>query len=67
MRVAGWWTYLYGAVDSTDATVEFLLFETRDLTALRNFFQKARASPGHPRPLVITVDGDPSYATVIDD
>lgn len=55
VRVAGRWTYLYRAVDSTGATIDFLLSETRDLTAARNFFQKALASPGHPRPRVITV------------
>jgi transposase, IS6 family len=67
VRVAGRWTYLYRAVDSTGATIDFLLSETRDLTAARNFFQKALASPGHPRPRVITVDGNPSYPTVIDE
>ena len=60
-------SYLYRAVDSTGATIDFLLSETRDLTAARNFFQKALASPGHPRPRVITVDGNPSYPTVIDE
>jgi len=43
VRVAGRWTYLYRAVDSTGATIDFLLSETRDLTAARNFFQKALA------------------------
>src|SRR5215469_6505308 len=45
VRVAGRWTYLYRAVDSTGATIDFLLSETRDLVAARNFFQKALASP----------------------
>ena len=67
VRVAGRWTYLYRAVDSTGATIDFLLSQTRDLTAARNFFQKALASPGQPRPRVITVDGNPSYPTVIDE
>ena len=49
VRVAGQWTYLFRAVDSTGATIDFLLAETRDLVAARNFFQKALASPGHPR------------------
>jgi transposase-like protein len=53
-------------VDSTGATIDFLLSETRDLSAARNFFRKAVASPGHPRP-VITVDGNPSYPAVIDE
>src|SRR5205823_214540 len=67
VRVAGRWTYLYRAVDSTGGTIDFFLSETRDLTAARNFFHKALASPGHPRPRVITVDGNPSYPTVIDE
>ena len=58
---------LYRAVDSKGATIDFLLSETRDLTAARNFFHKALAAPGHPRPRVITVDGNPSYPTVIDE
>src|SRR5438270_1005267 len=40
VRVAGRWTYLHRAVDSTGATIDFLLSEHRDLTAARSFFQK---------------------------
>jgi transposase, IS6 family len=50
---------------STGATIDFLLSESRDLTSARWFFQKALAAPGHPRPRVINVDGNPSYPTVI--
>src|SRR5437762_13387304 len=67
VRVAGRWTYLYRAVDSTGATIDFLLSETRDLTSPRRFFQKALAAPGHPRPRVINVDGNPSYNIVEQD
>ena len=35
VRVAGRWTYLYRAVDSTGATIDFLLSETRDLDGTR--------------------------------
>jgi transposase, IS6 family len=38
VRVAGRWTYLYRAVDSTGSTIDFLLSETRDLEAARRFF-----------------------------
>src|SRR3954470_24857457 len=65
VRVAGRWTYLYRAVDSTGATIDFLLSETRDLASARRFFQKALAAPGHPRPRVINVDGNPSYPNVV--
>jgi transposase-like protein len=54
-------------VDSTVATVDFLLSEVRDLSAARSFFQKALAAPGHPRPRVINVDGNPSYPTVVNE
>jgi transposase, IS6 family len=56
---------VYRAVDSTGATIDFLLSESRDLTSARRFFQKALTAPGHPRPRVINVDGNPSYPTVI--
>jgi transposase, IS6 family len=54
-------------VDSTGATIDFLLSETRDLTSARRFFQKALAAPGHRRPRVINVDGNPSYPKVIEE
>ena len=65
LRVAGKWTYLYRAVDSTGATIDFLLSARRDAAAAKRFFQKALQSPGHPRPRVINVDGNPSYPKVI--
>jgi len=65
VRVAGKWTYLYRAVDSTGATIDFLLSAKRDAAAAKRFFQKALLSPSHPRPRVINVDGNPSYPKVI--
>src|SRR6266851_4218964 len=65
VRVAGKWTYLYRAVDSTGATIDFLLSGKRDAAAAKRLFQKALRSPGHPRPRVINVDGNPSYPKVI--
>src|SRR5713226_3748978 len=61
----GNWRYLYRAVDSTGATIDFWFSAERDAAAAKQFFQKALQSPGHPRPRVITVDGNPSYAKVI--
>jgi transposase, IS6 family len=55
------------AVDSTGATIDFFLSETRDVFAARTFFRKALAAPGHPRPRVINVDGNRSYARVVDE
>jgi transposase, IS6 family len=34
VRVAGRWAYLYRAVDSSGATIDFFLSETRDVSAL---------------------------------
>jgi transposase, IS6 family len=67
VRVAGRWTYLYRAVDSTGATIDFFLSQTRDVFAAGAFFRKALAAPGHPRPRVINVDGNPSYPHVVDE
>ena len=64
-RVAGKWTYLYRAVDSTGATIDFLLSAKRDAVAAKRFLQKAWRSPAHPRPRVINVDGNPSYPRVV--
>src|SRR5262245_36988634 len=64
-RVAGKWTYLYRAVDSTGATVDFQLSATRDAAGAKRFLQRALRSVGHPRPRVINVDGNPSYPKVI--
>ena len=65
LRVAGKWTYLYRAVDSTGATIDFLLSASRDAGAAKRFFHKALRSVGHPRPRVINVDGNPAYPKVI--
>ena len=65
VRVAGRWTYLYRAVDSGGATIDFLLSPKRDAPSAERFFQKALRAPGHPRPRVINVDGNPSYPKVI--
>jgi len=65
LRVAGKWTYLYRAVDSQGDTIDFLLSPQRDAQAAKRFFQKALQAPGHPRPGVINVDGNPSYPNVI--
>ena len=65
IRVKGKWTYLYRAVDSAGATIDFLLAARRDAAAAKRFFQNALLVPGHPRPRVINVDGNPSYPKVV--
>ena len=56
---------LYRAVDSTGATIDFLLSAKRDAVAAKRFLQKTLRSPGHPRPRVINVDRNPSYPKAI--
>src|ERR1700712_74419 len=63
IRVAGRWTYLYRAVDSTGDTIDFLLSPNRDRLAAKGFLQLALS--GHSRPRVINVDGHPAYPAVI--
>jgi transposase-like protein len=50
VRVKGKWAYLYRAVDSTGATIDFLMAAHRDADAAKRFFQKALGSPSHPTP-----------------
>jgi len=65
VRVKGKWVYLYRAVDSSGTTIDFLLSAHRDAAAAKRFFQRALRAPGHPRPRVINVDGNPSYPKVV--
>src|SRR6202011_1628213 len=67
IRVKGKWTYLYRAVDSTGASIDFLLSARRDAAAAKRFFQKALRSPNHPTPRVINVDKNPSYPSVVEE
>ena len=64
IRVAGDWKYLYRAIDSTGATIDFWLSVERDAAAAKSFFQRVLQAPGHPRPRVINVDGNPCYPKV---
>ena len=62
VRVAGRWTYLYRAVDSTGETIDFMLSPQRDVAprdavAAKHFLQLALGRTGHVRPRVINVDG----------
>lgn len=65
IRVAGQWTYLYRAVDSSGQTIDFLLSPKRDRIAAKGFLQLALS--GRIRPRVINVDGHPAYPAVIDE
>jgi DDE domain len=66
IRVKGKWAYLYRAVDSAGASIDFLLSAQRDAAPAKRFFQKALRSPNHPTPQVINVDKNPSYPPVVE-
>jgi IS6 family transposase len=56
IRVKGKWVYLYRAVDSTGATIDFLLSAKRDEAAAERFLAKALGRANHPMPRVINTD-----------
>src|SRR5271165_6996761 len=57
VRVKGKWRYHYRAVDSTGATLDFLLSAKQDATAAKRFLAKALSGANHPAPRVINTDG----------
>jgi IS6 family transposase len=63
-RVTGKWVYLYRAVDSTGATIDFLLPAKRDAAAER-FLTKALGGENHPAPRVINTDKHAAYPPAI--
>ena len=67
IRVQGRWCYLYRAIDSTGATVDFLLSAMRDAEAAKRLFRKALSRPSHPQPRVINTDLAPTYGSAIPD
>ena len=50
IRVKGKWVYLYRAVDSSGATIDFLLSAKRDAAAAERFLAKALGGANHPHP-----------------
>jgi IS6 family transposase len=61
VKVKGTWMYLYRAVDSHGATLDFLLSVTRDTAAAKRFFAKALGAAHTVIPRVITVDKNAAY------
>ena len=56
IRVGGRWCYLYRAIDSTGATIDFLLAPLRDAAAAARLFRQALRAPAHPQPRVMVND-----------
>jgi transposase-like protein len=63
--VKGRWCYLYRAIDSTGATIDFLLSALRDAAAAKRLFRKALSDPSHPQPRVINTDQARLYGAAI--
>jgi transposase, IS6 family len=60
------WYYLYRAVDSTGATLDFMLSATRDAGAAERFFRKVLDAGHTTLPRVITVDKHGAYPLAFD-
>ncbi len=67
LRVKGRWCYLYRAIDSAGATIDFLLSALRDANAAKRLFRKALNNLSHPQPRVINTDLAPIYGSAITD
>jgi transposase-like protein len=67
VRVQGRWCYLYRAIDSSGATIDFLLSAVRDADTAKGLFRKALSDPAHPQPRVINTDRAPIYSAAIPD
>jgi transposase, IS6 family len=65
IRVKGRWGYLYRAIDSTGATIDFVLSALRDSDAANRLFRKALSNPSHRQPRVINTDLAPIYGSAI--
>jgi hypothetical protein len=50
VRVKGRWCYLYRAIDSAGATIDFLLSALRDADAAKRLFRNALKDPSHLQP-----------------
>jgi transposase, IS6 family len=66
VRVKGQWRYLYRAVDSSGATLDFLLSAKQDAEAAKRFLAKALGRQNHPTPRVIHTDGHGAYPPAIE-
>jgi transposase, IS6 family len=61
IRVKKHWLYLYRAVDSTGATLDFRLSPRRDADAVEQFFREVLGACHTATPRVITVDQNAAY------
>jgi IS6 family transposase len=66
IKIKKHWYYLYRAVDSTGATLDFMLSATRDADAAEQFFRKVLDASHTRLPRVITVDKHAAYPLAFD-
>jgi transposase, IS6 family len=64
-KVAGWWVYLYRAIDQLGQVIDVLVSEKRDLVATRRFF--TRALQHGPSPIEVSTDHAAAYPRVLDE
>ena len=57
--------YLYRAVDSSGATLDFLLSDKRDAAAAKRFLERVLRGENHPVPRVINTDKHAGYPPAI--
>jgi transposase, IS6 family len=65
VRVKGRWCYLYRAIDSAGATIDFLLSAKRDADSAKRLFRRALGARSHPQPRVINTDLAPIYTSAV--
>jgi IS6 family transposase len=66
IKIKKQWYYLYRAVDSTGATLDFLLSATRDADAAERFFRQVLQASHTRTPRGITVDKHAAYPLAFD-
>ena len=67
IKVGGQWMYLYRAVDSRSATLDFLLNETRCTRGAKRFFRKVPGNTHVRLPHVINADKNKAYIGAVAD
>ncbi len=65
VRIKGRWSYLYRAIDSAGATIDFFLSAVRSADAAKALFAKVLADPFHLQPRVINTDKAKCYPPAI--
>src|SRR5207253_757034 len=61
------WFYLYRAIDSAGATIDFFLSAFRSAAAAKALLAKGLADPSHPQPRVINTDKAKCYPSAVDE